>query len=134
MPSKKERSSKKAKTNPPAKEPVQNKPDSNGVTEEQVSRLMNALGRLELILNRYRLEQFYEVEQFKKTPYKMIWINLVLGVARGVGFILGLSFIGAVVISILASILSGMLEIPVIGQFVAEIIKSAEQYLKNTNP
>lgn len=106
----------------------------NEIEIERSNRLMGAISRLEIILNRYRLEQFYEVEQFKKTPYKMIWINLILGIARGVGFILGISVIGAVVLSILAKLLSGMLEIPMLGQLVAEIVQSAKQYLENGKP
>jgi|GEM_PF-134438 len=97
-------------------------------------RLLQAVERLERTLNKYRLEQFYEYEAYQQAPKKMLLINLLLGIARGVGFVIGVSFVGAIVLSILAWILSGILEIPVIGHFVAEIIKSAQEYLKNAQP
>lgn len=111
-----------------------NTSQTNDQLDGRVKRLLQATERIESLLTRYRLEQFYEYEEFKRAPRKMMFVNLLLGIARGVGFFLGVSFIGAIAIWIISWMLSGVLEIPVIGQFVAEIIKSAEEYLKNSHP
>ena len=68
-----------------------------------------------------------EYVEMLKSPGRMIWINFVAGLARGLGIAIGATVLGAVFLIILIKI--GQLNLPVIGKFIARIIKVVEAYL-----
>lgn len=92
------------------------------------------LERIERFSRESRQHQLAEYHEFKQNPRKIILVNLVIGLSRGVGFVLGVSVFGTMILGLLTWILSNFLDIPVIGKFVADIIESAESYLKNNQP
>jgi len=72
---------------------------------------------------------------FLSSPRKAIWANIMIGVSRGVGFVIGVSIIGVIVTTVLGALLSKFVTIPIIGQFIAVIVKSVQEYLgKNAMP
>lgn len=60
-------------------------------------------------------------------PGKLLWINFLIGVFRGVGMAVGFTVLGAVLIYILKKLV--VLNIPLIGNFIAEIAKIVQQHL-----
>ena len=54
----------------------------------------------------------------------MIWNNLLYGVLRGLGFTLGFTVLGALVVVLLRHLL--VINIPGIGDFLAEVIHAIE--------
>ena len=97
-------------------------------------RIIRAVKRFEKILLESRQNQMAEYYEFSINPRRIIFVNMVIGMSRGVGFVLGVSVVGTMVLGLLTWILSGILDIPVIGKFVAEIIESAKSYLQNNQP
>ena len=55
---------------------------------------------------------------------RMIWNNLLYGVLRGLGFTLGFTVLGALVVVLLRHLL--VINIPGIGDFLAEVIHAIE--------
>jgi len=55
-------------------------------------------------------------------PKRMIWINFISGVARGLGFTVGVTILGALAIYIF----SRMIDMPLIGNFISELMDYVE--------
>ncbi len=91
-----------------------------------------SLGRL----NRMVDQLAYSMEKMNLTEYirylnsskRMLWINFTSGLARGLGIAIGFTLLGALVIYILQK--SAILNIPVIGDFIAEIVKIVQEHPK----
>jgi len=75
-------------------------------------------------LESMRIAEYVELLQ---RPGRLIFINFVAGLARGLGIAIGATLIFAVMIEFLRRLI--MLNIPGIGNFIAEIVKIVE--LKN---
>lgn len=73
-------------------------------------------------LERMRLEEYMEHVSNRK---RLVMMNILYGMARGFGFMLGFSILGAAVIVILGR-LAGQ-NVPLIGDFLAEVLARAEQ-------
>ena len=72
-------------------------------------------------LERMRLDEYLD---FVSDPQRMALAAFLGGVMRGVGFMFGFSIIGAVVVTILRSVVLD--NIPGIGSFLAEVINEME--------
>ena len=59
-----------------------------------------------------------------KRRRRRLWQNLLYGVCRGLGFTLGFSVLGALLLGALRALLVG--NIPLIGGFLAEVIHAIE--------
>jgi hypothetical protein len=70
---------------------------------------------------------FEDVVMFIKKPWKLIWINFLIGLARGLGFFLGMTILGALVLVALHR----MVDFPLIGRYIADIITEVKQQLAN---
>ena len=86
-----------------------------GRDRDLIDRLMGTLERMQL-------EEYIEYVTNRK---RMVWNNLLYGVCRGLGFTLGFTVLGAVVIVFLQSIVVD--NIPLIGGFLAEVIRAIEE-------
>jgi len=69
------------------------------------------------------------VELFKK-PRKFIWMNLFLGIVRGVGMFIGMAVLGAILVYIGMIIMKKLGTFPIIGDFFTKINRVLEQALK----
>ncbi len=56
-----------------------------------------------------------------RRPWRMLWLNFVAGLARGVGMAIGFAILGAFVIYILRS--SFLDNLPVIGKIIAQLVQ-----------
>ena len=62
-----------------------------------------------------------------RSPGRMLLINFISGLARGLGIAIGATVLGAIFLIILLNIAQS--NIPLIAEFVARIIKIVETYL-----
>jgi len=85
-----------------------------GSDRELILKLMGTLERM-------RLDEYIEHVQNRK---RLIWLNLLQGMLRGVGFSFGFTVLGAAMIVIFKNVLSD--NIPLIGGFIAEVIHEIE--------
>lgn len=68
------------------------------------------------------------VELFRK-PRRLLYLNFLAGVARGLGVAVGFSLMGAVLVILLGRL--ARLNLPVIGEFVADVARIVQLELKS---
>lgn len=61
-----------------------------------------------------------EISELLGNRFHLLWVNLLSGISKGIGIGIGVTIITAILIIILQKIVS--LNIPVIGEFVADIV------------
>jgi len=84
--------------------------------KERVKRLDTTLGKLASCMERINLGEYLNLLQ---SPRRLLYLNLVSGVARGFGMAVGMTLIFGVFLYIL----SKMVDIPLIGAYLAKIVK-----------
>ncbi len=94
--------------------------------EEQAERnkLMQKIDGLSRDIERFNLAEYVTL---LNSPRRFLTINFAGGVARGLGFALGATFFAALVIYILQRMM--VLNLPLIGDFIAELIKIVNEHL-----
>lgn len=80
--------------------------------------------QLEKLVRHLESLRIAEYMELLERPGKLILINLVAGLARGLGIAIGATVIFALVLNLLHQII--LLNIPGIGDFVAEIVHIVE--------
>lgn len=90
-----------------------------------VCRLNKRLNELSLMLEKLKLAEYLKHLNNVK---RMMWINFVGGMARGLGVAVGFTVLGALVLYLLQQ--SFLNNLPVIGDFIADIVEIANERLK----
>ena len=75
------------------------------------------------------LFQFYaiykHITQLLGNRRKLLWVNLISGISRGIGIGIGVTIITALIIWILQKIVT--LNIPIIGEYIADIVEIVQK-------
>lgn len=64
------------------------------------------------------------IELYRR-PWRLLILNFAAGVARGLGIAVGFAILGAIVIYIVREL--ALLNLPVIGKLIAEIVRMVQQ-------
>ncbi len=83
--------------------------------------LEKLLLRVEGLLTFMERSSVAELIELYRSPRRMIFLSFTSGVARGFGIAVGFTIIGALFLWLLSRV--AMLNLPVIGEFVAEITR-----------
>jgi len=62
------------------------------------------------------------------SPWRLLWINFISGIARGIGIAVGFAILGAILLIILQKLVA--LNLPVIGGIIADIVEIVQQQIK----
>jgi hypothetical protein len=76
------------------------------------------------------LEALETIRRDKHEPWRYILFTFANGIAWGLGMALGMSLVLGIVVYILTHILTQMINFPVIGQYVGELMKVLDAYIK----
>lgn len=78
----------------------------------------------------HQLEQsrIIEYTELLHHPWSLIWRNILAGTARGVGIAIGFTFFAATIIYILQIL--GALNLPIIGDYIADIVRIVQRQLE----
>ena len=79
-----------------------------------VSALTRQLERLNFVLERMGVGFFLDLH---RRPWKLFWVNVLAGMGRGLGFVLGATVLVALILWFLRPFFS----IPVLGKWIAKI-------------
>jgi hypothetical protein len=60
-------------------------------------------------------------------PWHLLWLNLISGMARGLGMAIGFTLLGALLVYVLQR--SVLQNLPIIGRVIAELVKIVERQL-----
>ena len=91
---------------------------------KRMCSLGERLGELSLMLEKLKLADYLK---HLGNIRRMMWVNFVGGVARGLGVAVGFTILGALVLYLLQR--SFLNNLPVIGDFIADIIEIANERL-----
>ncbi len=95
------------------------------MTDDKIyDRLSQKIDELSLNIERLNLAEYVDI---LRNPKRLLYINFLGGVARGFGTAVGFTLLGALVIYILQRIV--ILRLPIIGTFIADIIKIVQKQL-----
>lgn len=89
--------------------------------EEKMEEFAMLLEKLLCRLESLRIAEYMELLE---RPIRLILINFVAGIARGLGIAIGASLVFALMLELLRRLI--MLNIPGIGHFIADLIRIVE--------
>ncbi|HHU63845.1 MAG TPA: hypothetical protein GXZ32_06555 [Clostridiales bacterium] len=92
--------------------------------KESIDKLKNRVQLLADALDKMRLAEYVE---YLNNTKRMLIVNFIGGLFRGFGMAIGFTLLGAVVIYILRRLV--MMNLPIIGDFIAEIVKLVQRHL-----
>ncbi|WP_223066385.1 DUF5665 domain-containing protein [Paenibacillus caui] len=93
--------------------------------EERVNRIYELTIRLTNELEKSRIAEY---TQLLHKPWRLIWLNLLSGTSRGIGYGIGLTFFAATIIYMLQAL--GALNLPIIGDYIADIVRIVQRQLR----
>jgi hypothetical protein len=100
-----------------------------GGDEKELEEWMRRIDeRLKRIARQMEMGEIAEYIQLLNRPRRLILINIVAGIARGVGIAIGVTLFTATIIYGLQKL--GALNLPIIGDFIAEIVKIVQAQLE----
>lgn len=85
--------------------------------EDKVATLATSMERMKLA----------EYVGLLNNPWRLLWVNFLAGLGRGVGIAIGGSLLVAVLLYLLSQI--AILNLPLIGDFIAEIVRIVQNQL-----
>ncbi len=86
------------------------------ISERTLQALQKQVEILARNMERSKIDEYVCLLQ---SPWRLIWINFLSGIVRGVGIGVGFAILGALVVYILKSLVT----VPVIGNYIAEIVE-----------
>ncbi|MED1792660.1 DUF5665 domain-containing protein [Brevibacillus nitrificans] len=88
---------------------------------KEVRKLNERMDKIAMFLEDIRLA---DIVQNYTAPRKLLWINFLAGLARGLGLTIGT----AIVLALLGSLLSQFLSIPIIGDYIKDLVDYVQAY------
>ncbi len=76
-------------------------------------------------MEKSRISEYLELLH---SPWRLIWLNVLSGTARGVGIAIGFTFFAATIIYVLQVL--GALNLPIIGDYIADIVRIVQHQLE----
>jgi hypothetical protein len=92
--------------------------------KEENSLLTKKIDELSISIEKMKLAEYVEL---LNNPKRLLYINFLSGLAKGIGAAVGFTILGAIVILLLKKLV--LLNIPFIGDFVAEIVRLVQYKL-----
>jgi|SRR3989339_1608763 len=99
-------------------------PDEERLIEKIVARTKNMA-----------LSEWNEVISFVRRPWRLLIVNFMIGLIRGIGFLLGMTIVGAAVLAALLTVSKPMidkllqLDIPGLSKWLAHLIQEIQKNL-----
>ena len=94
--------------------------------EDQVlENLRKKVTDLAINMEKMKLAEYVDL---LNNPWRLLWVNFISGIARGLGIAIGFAILGALIIIFLQKLVA--LNLPVIGGIIADIVEIVQQQLK----
>ena len=92
--------------------------------DQILQELSEKIDDLSIRIEKLNLAEYLEL---LRNPKRLLYINFLGGMARGFGMAIGFTLLGALVLYILQRLV--ILRLPLIGDFIADIIKIVQKQL-----
>ncbi|NCP67371.1 hypothetical protein GW756_04195 [bacterium] len=119
-----------SKEKEPAKERAKNAPNVKSFKMVKPAKPTQAEMDAAAIMAAFKELQVNEFVKYMRSPWRIMWHNFLAGVFRGLGLIVGLT----VVFAILIWLLAGLVDFPLIGQYFEELKNLLEQFAEIESP
>jgi hypothetical protein len=90
-----------------------------------INNIKNKVDKISNDLDKMKIAEYVEMMEH---PRRMLWANFLGGLARGFGVAMGFTLLGAILIYLLRAAVK--LNLPIIGQFIAELVKIVQDNLE----
>lgn len=100
-------------------------PLDEGFDQKVIQQLTKKVEELAIYMEKMKLAEY--VELLGNIP-RLLFLNFISGLARGLGMAVGFTILGAVVIYLLQR--SFVRNLPLIGRFIADIVVIVQDHLK----
>ncbi len=67
--------------------------------------------------------------QYVSSPWRIIWVNFLAGIFRGLGALIGAS----IVLALLIWVLSKLVDVPLVGEYAKEVRSTVTGYVQDTD-
>ncbi|MHB8170881.1 MAG: DUF5665 domain-containing protein [Thermincolia bacterium] len=91
---------------------------------ERLNLLADKVEDLGLAMEKMKLAEYVEL---LNRPVRLLYINFIAGVARGLGMAVGFALLGALIVYLLKRL--AILNLPVIGDFIAQLVRIVQVQL-----
>ncbi|KUK31957.1 MAG: Putative membrane protein [Thermoanaerobacterales bacterium 50_218] len=88
------------------------------ITSELVKSLQEKIERLSLNMEKMKLAEYVDL---MNNPARLLFLNFIAGVVRGLGVAVGFTLLGALVLVILQRLV--VLNLPLVSDFIAAIVR-----------
>lgn len=92
---------------------------------ELIRALKEKIEKLSLDIERMKLAEYVEL---LNKPGRLLFVNFISGVARGLGIAVGFTLLGALVLVVLQRLV--VLNLPVVSDFIAKIVRLVQIQLR----
>lgn len=99
--------------------------------EEKEENLAEKVEAIAIQMKNMVTSEYQEVVAALRNPMRLVWVNFLIGLARGVGIFIGMTVLGAIIIAISAKLLGGVIDLPLIGKLIADLIESVKEAMGN---
>ena len=89
--------------------------------------LNSRVGKLATAMERARVDEYTSM---LTRPWRFFFFNFIVGIFRGLGMAIGFTLIFALIIYVITQILVQMVDLPIIGMYIAELVQFVNQYLQ----
>ena len=96
-----------------------------------MEKLNNSVNKLAETMQRARIDEYTSM---LTRPWKFFFMNLVAGTFRGVGMAIGMTLVAALIVYIVSKVLISMVDLPIIGMYIAKVVKFVEQAMQQGVP
>ena len=100
-------------------------PQANSMNQDEASVLIEVAEQLTRTMEKTRIAEYVD---YLQRPWKLLWMNFLIGIARGLGGTIGLALVLGAAIFILQKVV--MLNLPVIGDFITRFIHMIQENLR----
>lgn len=83
--------------------------------------LSNKISEMSVYMEKMKLAEYIKLLD---NPWRLMYVNFIAGLARGVGIAVGFTILGAVVLYFLRILV--MWHLPVVGDFIADIVRMVQ--------
>jgi len=103
------------------------RPEDEGELRTIISRLHAQVERLNSLLERLGVGYFLDLH---RKPLRLFWVNLLAGMGRGLGFVIG----ATVLVALILWLLKPFFSVPVLGKWIAKIAEVVRENMLRGAP
>lgn len=82
--------------------------------------MTKAIEKLNVHLDKRQIQDYLDLLQ---NPRRLIWVNFISGLSRGVGFTIGVGSLGVLIGVVITALLSILGYLPIVGEFFKSLSK-----------